>query len=64
VDRLKAAGNGQVPGVAALAWRILTGARVGSRVINPDNSSITGATASGASQSSNRPPCSLNFRKP
>jgi hypothetical protein len=28
------------------------------------NSPITGATASGASQSSNRPPCSLNFRKP
>jgi DNA (cytosine-5)-methyltransferase 1 len=37
VDRLKAAGNGQVPAVAALAWRILTGARVGSRVILPDN---------------------------
>ena len=28
------------------------------------NSPITGATASGASQSSNRAPCSLNFRKP
>jgi hypothetical protein len=28
------------------------------------NSPITGATASGASQSSNRPPCFLNFRKP
>jgi hypothetical protein len=28
------------------------------------NSPITGATTSGASQSSNRPPCSLNFRKP
>jgi hypothetical protein len=24
VDRLKAIGNGQVPQVAALAWRILT----------------------------------------
>jgi len=28
------------------------------------NSPMTGATTSGASQSSNRPPCSLNFRKP
>jgi hypothetical protein len=28
------------------------------------NSGITGATASGASQSSNRPAGSLNFRKP
>ena len=27
VDRLKAIGNGQVPGVAALAWRILTSQR-------------------------------------
>jgi hypothetical protein len=25
VDRLKAIGNGQVPAVASLAWRILTG---------------------------------------
>jgi DNA (cytosine-5)-methyltransferase 1 len=25
VDRLKAIGNGQVPGVAALAWKILSG---------------------------------------
>jgi DNA (cytosine-5)-methyltransferase 1 len=27
VDRLKATGNGQVPAVAALAWRELTGAK-------------------------------------